>query len=51
MLAAACALGVTPASFWRLSLREWRAIVSPSHTALSRASFEALKARFPDAST
>ncbi len=48
MLAAARGLGVTPSGFWRLSLREWRAIASPSNVTLSRASFEALASRFPD---
>ena len=51
MLAAACARGVTPVRFWRLSLREWRAIASSPNAALSRASFEAMVARFPDTST
>lgn len=40
--------GVAPASFWRLSLKEWRALVSPAHETLTRAAFEALASRFPD---
>jgi uncharacterized phage protein (TIGR02216 family) len=50
MLAAACAIGVTPLQFWRLSLNEWRAIAAPRSglAALQRAEFEALARRFPD---
>jgi uncharacterized phage protein (TIGR02216 family) len=49
LLAAAQRLGVTPAEFWRLSLREWRALAAPSaEAALTRAAFDALAARFPD---
>ncbi len=49
MLAVAAQLGVPPAHFWRLSLREWRAIAAPEgHETLPRAAFEALAQRFPD---
>ena len=49
MLATAQALGLAPGAFWRLSLKEWRALVAPLNEAsLSRAAFEALARRFPD---
>jgi uncharacterized phage protein (TIGR02216 family) len=41
-------IGVAPAQFWRLSLKEWRALISPAHDALTRATFDALAQRFPD---
>ncbi|MCG8440999.1 MAG: phage tail assembly chaperone [Caulobacterales bacterium] len=49
-LSLACRLGVPPAAFWRLSLREWRALAAPvrGEGALSRADFEALARRYPD---
>jgi|CXWL01.1.fsa_nt_gi uncharacterized phage protein (TIGR02216 family) len=49
MIAAAVRLGVTPAHFWRLSLREWRALIAPvGEGALSRAAFSALAQMHPD---
>lgn len=48
MLATAQAIGVTPRAFWRLSLREWRAIASPAQFGLSRERFDALAETFPD---
>lgn len=52
MLAVALRIGVTPAQFWRLSLKEWRALVAPRGAdALSRAAFNALAQRFPDEMT
>lgn len=48
-LRAAFAIGLTPAHFWRLSLREWRALIAPqTQDAFDRASFDALLARYPD---
>lgn len=48
-MSAAIALGLPPVAFWRLSLREWRAITAPGASdTLHRASFDALAARFPD---
>lgn len=45
----ALSLGLPPHRFWRLSLREWRAITAPSGPApLSRAEFEALSRQHPD---
>lgn len=51
-LSAASQLGVTPAAFWRLSLREWRALAAPfTYDALNRAGFAELAARYPDTLT
>lgn len=50
LLAAAIGLGVSPREFWRLSLREWRALSAPllSADALSRTALDSLSTRFPD---
>lgn len=48
LLALSQTMGVAPAAFWRLSLKEWRALVAPGHDALTRAAFDALASRFPD---
>lgn len=50
MLAAGASLGLPPHLFWRLSLREWRALTAPLHRAdaMARAAFDALAQRFPD---
>lgn len=49
LIAAAQRLGVAPAQFWRLSLREWRALVAPAaDAAMTRAGFEALERLYPD---
>jgi hypothetical protein len=48
-LRTAALLGVAPHNFWRLSLREWRALISENALdALSRPQFEALAKEFPD---
>lgn len=48
----AAALRIPPEAFWRLSLKEWRALVeTPSAPALSRADLSALIARYPDEET
>lgn len=48
-LFAASRLGVPPAAFWALSLREWRALAEPADAgALTRAAFQELATRFPD---
>lgn len=48
-LRAGLAVGLPPAQFWRLSLKEWRALVAPSEpAALDRAAFDMLIARYPD---
>lgn len=50
MIAAAAQHGVAPREFWRLSLREWRALLAPGAAleALSRQAFEDLARLFPD---
>ncbi|WP_297516159.1 phage tail assembly chaperone [uncultured Caulobacter sp.] len=45
----ALSLGIAPEAFWRLSLKEWRALTErPPASALTRSGLEALAARFPD---
>lgn len=42
-------LGLMPAAFWHLSLKEWRALTAVSgETVLGRTALEELRARFPD---
>lgn len=48
MLRAAAMLGLSPESFWRLGVREWRALAAREADALRRAEFEALRRVFPD---
>jgi len=48
LMAAALSLGIAPEQFWRLSLREWRALVAPARRALSRDGFNELSEQFPD---
>lgn len=49
MLRAALRLGVAPEAFWRLSLKEWRALAGPEPGgALSRIEFERLAEEHPD---
>lgn len=49
LLSTAMSLGLAPDAFWRLSVREWRAIVAlQSLSALSRAELEALARAYPD---
>lgn len=48
LLALSQTFGVAPAAFWRLSLREWRALVSPANDMLTRVAFEALARLHPD---
>lgn len=46
---AAVAFAVPPAAFWRLSLKEWRALAGePASPVLARPGLAALMARFPD---
>ncbi len=40
-------LGIAPEAFWRLSLKEWRALTE-APPVLSRADLSALIARYPD---
>ena len=45
-------LSVPPEAFWRLSLREWRALTAtPAAPSLGRPALNALIARFPDEET
>lgn len=48
-LRAALAAGIAPEGFWRLSLREWRALTArPDAGAMSRAEMERLREAWPD---
>lgn len=48
LLSVAQILGVAPPAFWRLSVKEWRALAAPAQQTLTRAGLEALARRFPD---
>lgn len=48
LLATALSLGLAPESFWRLSIKEWRALAAPAADSLTRQAFETLTRRFPD---
>ena len=48
MLRLAFTLGIAPELFWRLSVREWRALIAPAEQALSRSSLAALMQLYPD---
>lgn len=49
MLKLAAGLGLAPAQFWRVSLKEWRVLVAPDDSSvLPRARFDALAEQFPD---
>jgi uncharacterized phage protein (TIGR02216 family) len=48
LIALAQSLGVAPAAFWRLSLREWRALTRPQNDRLSQAGLDHLMQQFPD---
>tara|TARA_R110002072_G_scaffold105579_1_gene230808 strand:- start:444 stop:617 length:174 start_codon:yes stop_codon:yes gene_type:complete len=42
-------IGIAPAAFWGLSLKEWRALTtSGGPEPLRRAELDALRAKFPD---
>jgi len=47
-LQASFAFGLPPDLFWRLSLKEWRALTAPASAHFDRAALDALAARFPD---
>lgn len=49
-IVAAARLRIAPDAFWRLSVREWRALSAPlaASGALDREAFTALAARYPD---
>lgn len=45
----AVALGIGPEAFWRLSLKEWRALTqTPPAPVLTRTDLTSLIARYPD---
>jgi uncharacterized phage protein (TIGR02216 family) len=45
----AVALGIAPEAFWRLSLKEWRALTqTPPAQVLTRTDLTSLIARYPD---
>lgn len=48
MMRTAALIGISPAGFWRLSLREWLWLSGRADNALGRGGFDALAARFPD---
>ncbi len=49
LLALGARVGVAPSAFWRLSLREWRALTATAQdTILKRGALDALAAQFPD---
>ncbi|HIG21267.1 MAG TPA: phage tail assembly chaperone [Henriciella marina] len=51
MLRAAALMGIVPAQFWKLSLREWRALTTPSGPALPRKEFDLMMKTRPDERT
>lgn len=49
LVSVAAQAGLAPREFWRLSLKEWRAIIAPpSSHVLGRAELHALMGAFPD---
>jgi uncharacterized phage protein (TIGR02216 family) len=42
------ALALPPEQFWRLSLREWRALNHRGESPMTKQEFVALAARYPD---
>lgn len=48
LLAIALSVGVAPESFWRLSVKEWRALTVSADEGLTRQAFTTLAQRFPD---
>ena len=51
MLRAAALMGIAPGEFWKLSLREWRALTPPSGPALPRKQFDLMMKTRPDERT
>jgi uncharacterized phage protein (TIGR02216 family) len=47
-LRVALRLGLTPDTFWRLSLAEWRALTGGAGPVLDRAALDTLIKRYPD---
>lgn len=48
MLRAGVRLGIPPAAFWRLSLKEWRMLTGPAAARPDRAAFERMAEAWPD---
>jgi len=48
LMALALTMGIAPNAFWRLSLREWRALARPQTDRLPRAGLNTLMQQFPD---
>ena len=51
MLRAAALMGIAPAQFWKLSLREWRALTVHTGPALPRKEFDLMMKTRPDERT
>ena len=51
MLRAAALMGIAPARFWKLSLREWRALMVHAGPALPRKEFDLMMKIRPDERT
>lgn len=51
MLRAAALIGIAPAQFWKLSLREWRALTVNAGSALPRKEFDLMMKTRPDERT
>lgn len=48
MMRAAISLGIAPAAFWKLSLREWRYLTGAGGEMLGRRAFEQMMTTHPD---
>ncbi len=48
LLQRAHAFALPPAAFWRLSVREWRALMKRQEEAMARDALQALMRAFPD---
>ncbi|MFZ4606037.1 MAG: phage tail assembly chaperone [Caulobacter sp.] len=48
MLRLAVSLNIGPEAFWRLSLKEWRALTGGDVEVLTRAGLDALRREHPD---
>ena len=48
LLGAALRIGISPAEFWQLSLREWHALTGVKKSDFRKADLSALIAKFPD---
>ncbi|RIJ20671.1 phage tail assembly chaperone [Henriciella barbarensis] len=48
MLRAAALIGIPPEQFWKLSLREWRALTAQAGRSLPRKEFDLMMKKQPD---